>query len=269
MRGGDKAGGSKAPVEIAPGVHWLPVGKALMPSNVYFVRAGSSWALVDTGGRGCGGPIREAAVGLFGADTPPASILLTHAHPDHAGSARELVRAWSCPLYLHPDELPLASGDLAVVRRYPNPLDRWLVLPLLRILPKSRVEEMLAESSLAGVAVVFDPDGEPPGLPGWRCVASPGHTPGHVSFFRPSDRVLVTGDAALTVDLNSLSGFLFHKPRLSPPPRYVTWNWQEATASVAALARLDPRILAGGHGEPLAGPTVAADLHALAQSIGS
>ena len=264
-RGG--AGGIVVPVGIAPGVYSLCVGKGLMRSNVYFVCAGSSWVLVDTGSRGCGGSIQEAAAALFGPESSAAAILLTHSHPDHAGSACELVRVWGCPLYLHPDELPLAGGDIAVVRPYSNPLDRWLVLPLLRILPRSKREAMLAESSLAGVACALDPDDEPPGLPGWRCIANPGHTPGHVSYFRPSDRVLLAGDAIVTIDLNSLSGLLFRKPRLSPPPRYVTWNWRLARDSLAALASLEPSVVGGGHGVPLAGPTLAADLYALARRL--
>lgn len=254
------------PAAIADGVYWLPVGRGVMRSNVYFVRAGTSWALIDTGSQGCAAEIVAAASTLFGSTTPAAAILLTHSHADHAGSARDLTSAWRCPLHLHPDELPLAAGDLTAVRRYPNPLDRWLVLPILRLLPASRREAILAAGSLADLASPFDPDRGPPGLPGWRCVPSPGHTPGHVAYFRPSDRVLLTGDAIVTVDLNSLPGLLFRTPRLSPPPRYVTWNWQLAKASVAALARLQPRVLAGGHGAPASGPALASDLRRLARS---
>lgn len=87
------------PAAIAQGVYWLPVGRGLMRSNVYFVRAGSAWALIDTGSQGCAAAIVEAASALFGSDTPPEAILLTHSHVDHAGSARELTRIWSCPLY--------------------------------------------------------------------------------------------------------------------------------------------------------------------------
>jgi len=265
--GGDETAKPSVPAAIAPGVYWLAVGRGLMRSNVYFVRAGTSWVLIDAGSRGCAAAIRDAASALFGADAPAAAILLTHSHPDHAGAARELSSLWGCSLHLHPEEMPLARGDLAIVRRYPNPLDRWLVLPLLRGLPTSRREAILAASSLADVALPFDPDKAPPALPGWRCVPSPGHTPGHVSYFRPSDRVLLTGDAIVTVDLNSLPGLLFRKPRLSPPPRYVTWNWRLAKDSVASLARLQPHVLAGGHGSPLAGPTVAADLQTLVRSL--
>ena len=80
-----------------------------------------------------------------------------------------------------------------------------------------------------------------------------------VSFF--------TGDAIVTVDLNSLPGLLFRKPRLSPPPRYVTWNWRLAKETVASLAQLEPRVLAGGHGEPITGPTLQASLQALTRSL--
>lgn len=263
----NEAASGPAPAAIAPGVHWLPVGKGFMRSNVYFLRAGSSWVLIDTGSQGGAAAILRAGSALFGPDTPAAAILLTHSHPDHVGSARELSSVWGCPLYLHPDELPLTRGDLAVVRRYPNPLDRWVVLPLLQALPASRREATLAASSLADVALPFDPDQPPPTLPGWRCIPSPGHTPGHVCYYRPSDGVLLTGDAIVTVDLNSLPGLLFRKPRLSPPPRYVTWNWRLAKGSVASLARLEPRVLGGGHGVPVAGPTLRASLQSLVRSL--
>ncbi|MFC7668112.1 MBL fold metallo-hydrolase [Hymenobacter humi] len=42
-------------------------------------------------------------------------------------------------------------------------------------------------------------DGSVPGLPGWRWVHTPGHTFGHVSFFREHDKLLVAGDAFTTV----------------------------------------------------------------------
>ena len=253
------------PEEIAPGVHCVGAGKGIMRSNVYFVRSGSSWALIDTAGPKCAASIQKAAASLFGADTRPASILLTHSHPDHAGSARELARAWRCPIYLHPDELPLTAGDIAVVRQYSNPLDRWIILPMLRIMPPRKAQAMLAQGSLADVALALDPSAELPGLPDWRCIHTPGHTPGHVSFFRPRDRVLITGDAIVTVNLNSPSGLLLNKPRLSGPPWYSTWNWQAAKTSAAALAKLEPRVLAGGHGAPSTSPTTARDVQAFAE----
>jgi len=69
-------------------------------------------ALIDAGWAKDGPHIKKAAECVFGADTRPASILLTHFHPDHAGSALQLARIWDCPVYVHPDELPLAKWRL-------------------------------------------------------------------------------------------------------------------------------------------------------------
>lgn len=114
-----------------------------MRSNVCFVRSGSSWALIDTGPAGCEEPIVQGAELLFGPAARPASIFLTHAHPDHAGSLRGLVHRWRCPAYLHRDELPMVSGDLAQLKPHENPLDRWLVFPLLRLMGRRRAQAVL------------------------------------------------------------------------------------------------------------------------------
>jgi len=55
------------------------------------------WVLVDTGIIGMAGRIRRAAAKRFGADVPPAAIVLTHAHFDHVGTLEELGRAGLCP----------------------------------------------------------------------------------------------------------------------------------------------------------------------------
>jgi glyoxylase-like metal-dependent hydrolase (beta-lactamase superfamily II) len=257
--------------ESAPGVYCLEVGKGIMRSNVYFVRSGSSWVLIDTASANCGRLIQKTAESLFGANTRPASILLTHDHPDHAGSALELARMWGCPVYLHPDELPLAvDGDLSTIKKYANPLDRWLILPLLRMMPRRWVESMLSKASLKDVARTFDPSAAIPGLPDWECIPAPGHTPGQVAFFRASDRVLIVSDAILTVDLNSLWGMLLwslrlNRQKVSGPPWYSTWNKRAAKESVAALAGLEPRVLASGHGVPMTGERIARELRTFAE----
>jgi len=256
--------------QIAPGVYCMEVGKGITRSNVYFVRSGPSWALIDAASANWGRLIRKIAESLFGADTRPASILITHAHPDHEGSALELARMWGCPVYLHPDELPLAAaGDLSTIEKYANPLDRWVILPSLRAMPRRRVKSMLSKASLKDVARAFDRGAAVPGLPDWECIPVPGHTPGHVAFFRTGDRVLITGDALLTVDLNSFWGSLLwalriNKQRVSGPPWYSTWNRRAAKESVAALAGLEPRVLACGHGVPMTGDETAGEVRAFA-----
>lgn len=252
------------PQEIAPGVHWLGTGNGITEANVYFVRSGSSWVVIDTAWPNRARLIEETAASLFGANTRPAALLLTHIHPDHAGAARELARLWDVPVYVHSEELPMAAGDLSTFEQYGGPLDLWVILPLLRAIPRRRRESMLAASSLKEVARAFDPRAGIPGLPDWECVHTPGHTPGHVSFFRTSDRVLITGDAVVHVQLNSIWGLLLGKQGLSLPPWYTTWNWQTSMESVAALAQLEPRVLACGHGSPLTGAGTARALRAFA-----
>jgi NADP-dependent 3-hydroxy acid dehydrogenase YdfG len=123
------------PQEIAEGVHRLSVYGA----NVYFVGSGASWVLIDAAWAwgGCTRVIRGAAEALLGPINPPAAILLTHLHPDHDGAALELARGWGCPVYVQPDELPLAravvAGDLAAIERYGNWLDRVVTVPLIGI----------------------------------------------------------------------------------------------------------------------------------------
>lgn len=261
--------------EVAPGVYGMEAGQGISRANVYFVQSGASWVLIDTAGAKCGPLIRRIAESLFGAGTSPVSILLTHNHPDHSGSAVELARLWDCPVYVHPDELPyVAIENLSTVEKYANPLDRWIILPILRVMPRRRVEAMLLSTGIKDVVRAFDPSVAVPGLPDWECIPTPGHTPGHVAFFRTNDRVLITGDAIVTVNLNSFRGFLWwglrrHKQRVSGPPWYSTWNWQAAKESVALLVGLEPRVLATGHGLPMSGENIARELHALVETQGA
>jgi glyoxylase-like metal-dependent hydrolase (beta-lactamase superfamily II) len=254
------AGGAAVrPEEIAPGVYRLARG--LAGANVYLVRSGPAWVLIDTAWPRRGQSIKAAAESLFGPGARPAAIVLTHIHPDHSGSALELARLWGLPVYVHPAELVLAPGGY--LPEYGNPLDRWLIAPLLALMPRRKVEASLARNSLEGTARAFDPAAGVPGLPGWQAVPTPGHTPGHVAFFRARDRVLITGDAVLTVELNSVPGLLAGKHRVAGPPYISTWNWPAARQSVAALASLSPGVLACGHGRPVTGPQAAAGLASL------
>jgi glyoxylase-like metal-dependent hydrolase (beta-lactamase superfamily II) len=248
-------------VEVARDVHWL----ALRGANVYFVRSGESWVLIDAGFPGSRRIITEAAGRLCGAAGRPGSILVTHGHPDHVGSAVGLGATWSVPILAAAAEMPFIDGTAL----YPEPL----VACLTRLLPKRAMEALTRNSDLGDNVRPFDPGAGVPGLPDWVCVPTPGHTPGHVAFFRPDDRTLIAGDAVLTIAWSSRLGglgvrwlwdFVRRKRRLSGPPTVVTCDWRDAAASIVALAELDPWLLATGHGPPLAGRQTAPALHAFA-----
>src|SRR5687767_8349734 len=78
--------------------------------NAYFVGTPQRWVLADTGLPFSAGRIRQFANTLFGAGARPQSIVLTHGHFDHAGSAMELAGQWDVPIYAHRLELPYLTG---------------------------------------------------------------------------------------------------------------------------------------------------------------
>jgi glyoxylase-like metal-dependent hydrolase (beta-lactamase superfamily II) len=106
-----------------------------------------------------------------------------------------------------------------------------------------------------------------PVLEEWQVHYTPGHTPGHVSFFRPSDRTLIAGDAFTTVDLDSFGSMATKKQEVSRPPAYFTCDWQKAHQSVEHLSDLAPRVLAPGHGIPMSGAEAGEQLRALAEQF--
>jgi glyoxylase-like metal-dependent hydrolase (beta-lactamase superfamily II) len=110
-------------------------------------------------------------------------------------------------------------------------------------------------------------DGSVPFLPGWRWVATPGHSPGHVSFFRESDRLLIAGDAFVTTKQESLLSVLAQTKAVFGPPKYFTHDWQQAEESVRLLAGLRPEIAATGHGTPMRGEELRQQLQALVEQF--
>lgn len=252
------------PVAVAPDVYAVTLGRTVLASNAYLVASGDSWVLVDAGWAGDAGAIRCAAESVFGADARPTAIVLTHIHPDHSGAVGELARSWGVPVHVHPDELPMAGGKY--LPEFDMPLDHWVVMPIMRSLPARTRSRIEAAGDITDVVRPLSPGGAVPGLRGWEWVPSPGHTPGHIAYLRRRDGVLLSGDALLTVDLNSVSGVLTGRRRLGESPWYTTWSRPDARRSVEALAALEPRVLLPGHGYPLTVGT-AATLRAYAHRI--
>jgi glyoxylase-like metal-dependent hydrolase (beta-lactamase superfamily II) len=110
-------------------------------------------------------------------------------------------------------------------------------------------------------------DGSVPGLTDWRWIATPGHSPGHVSFFRESDRPLVAGDAVITTKQESALAVIEQRPEVHGPPAYFTPDWQTAAESARDCAALEPETLATGHGRPLRGASMRTALHQLADEF--
>jgi len=239
--------------QAGDGLGWL---RTLL-ANVCFVGSERGWVLIDAGIRGHAHRIMEAGRAFTGSDRPPLAILLTHAHFDHVGSLPALLRQWhDVPVYAHPLEIPYLTG----LSSYPPP-DPLVGGGALSWVARAYPRRPL---NLGNRVQPLPSDGEVPGLPEWRWLATPGHSPGHVSFVRMHDRAVVAGDAVITTRQESLSAVVQQRLELHGPPAYYTQNWYAAAQSVRTLADQRPTTLLSGHGRPMSGPTLAAALKSLA-----
>ncbi len=221
------------------------VAVVTMPmANAYLVGNRQSWVLVDSGTPGNAAKIKKAAEERFGPGARPRAIVLTHGHFDHAGSARELAEIWGVRVYVHRLEWPYLSGKSS----YPpiDPTAPGFFSSLSRLFPSRSLNlgDLLEEIGNQLPEL---------GLEGWEAVNTPGHTPGHVCFFRPSDGVLLAGDALTTMNIDSIAGMLTKRKQVCRPPAPATTDWPEARRSVHVLADLRPRVIAAGHGVPMSG----------------
>ena len=225
-------------MRIAPDVGWLPVSFV----NVFFIgRPGDPWWLVDTGLPGRANQIFVAAEARFGAGARPEAIVLTHGHFDHAGSAAALARKWEVPIYAHRLELPYLTKQSDYPP--PDPTIGGAIAFLSRFMPSGSYDFRGSIRQLEG--------NELPGLRGWEWIATPGHSPGHISLFRPADRVLLAGDAFATMNMDSWSGLVSGRKTLARAGAPFNCDWEATRASVRALADLHPNVVGCGHGIPM------------------
>jgi glyoxylase-like metal-dependent hydrolase (beta-lactamase superfamily II) len=243
---------------IAPGLSGLKITFV----NVFGVtHDDGSWTLIDAAIPFSASRIKSWAEETFG--RAPNAIVLTHGHFDHVSAAKDLADDWNVPVYAHPLEFPYLSGE----KEYPAP--NWKagggVMPLMSpTLPRGPIDLGSRLRALPGEGA----DLNLAELPGWTLLHTPGHTPGHVSFFRESDRTLLVGDAFCTTKPESFFEANFiQNPELHGPPSYFTSDWEAAKKSVRKLAALEPATVAPGHGKPLAGVDVAASLRKLANDF--
>lgn len=236
---------------VAEGVY----GLRIVMVNVFAVANEDGWVLVDAGLPGSGPFIASWAERHFGGRTPDC-ILLTHGHFDHVGGLEHLLGLWPVPVYAHPLEKKYLDGTA----QYPPPdpsVGGGMMATLAPLYPRGPIDVSASLQMMPPAEAV-------PKLKEWRFVHTPGHTEGHISFFRESDRVLIAGDAFCTTKAEPAAAIATQRPELHGPPAYYTQDWDHARESVQRLAELRPAVLAAGHGKPLAGQGAADALARLA-----
>ena len=215
--------------------------------NVIFIGKPNEgdWVLVDTGMPRGGNAIIEAVEERFGKESKPSAIILTHGHFDHVGSIIDLVEKWNVPVYAHPLEFPFLTGE----KSYPDPdpsVEGGMLAKISSIYPHEPI-------NIQQVLKPLPEDHSVPSLPEWKWIHTPGHSPGHVSFFRETDKSLIAGDAFVTVKQDSMYKVLVQKKEVHGPPRYLTTDWKSAFYSVKELDMLNPALAITGHGTAMEG----------------
>lgn len=245
--------------EIAPDAAFKRLG---IVNIAFFGQPGAGdrgWVLIDAGVHGTAAMIHHAADERFGKGARPAAIIMTHGHFDHVGTLERLADEWDVPVFAHRLELPYLNGTASYPAADPK-VGGGMMAALSRFYPRGPVNVSSRLQKL--------PDhGEVPEMPGWKWLHTPGHTAGHVSLWRPSDRFLIAGDVFITTRQESAYAVATQRPELHGPPMYYTQDWNEARASVEALAQLNPEMVVTGHGPALKGEELRHALRALARDF--
>lgn len=169
--------------------------------SAYILARGDEAAVIDTGTAGSA-PAIATSLGQVGLGWENVShVVATHLHPDHIGS-------WAAVM----DGAADASG-------YAGRAD----LPSIRS-PRPLV-------GLSDGDSVFD----------LRVIATPGHTPGHISLLDESAGILVAGDSLNGTDGAGLTG----------ANAQYTSDMAAANESIAKMAGFDFSVVLVGHGEPV------------------
>jgi hydroxyacylglutathione hydrolase len=208
--------------ELAPDVHQLS-GWPPNAINVYLIGD----VLLDAGTRQAEGRIMRQIKGRT-----LSAHALTHAHPDHQGSSHAICEALEIPLWCGAGDVPAMETPGGISN---SQVPGWV----------NRMQQRFWTGPPHPVARALVEGDE---VAGFTVLESPGHSRGHVAYWRESDGVLILGD--VFNNMNVKTGI----PGLHEPPEVFTPDPARNRESGRRLAALRPRLTCFGHGAPLRDP---------------
>ena len=191
--------------EVATGIYQLYLPLPMRPSivNVYLVRSGDEWALIDTGMHS-EESIATLKSCLQEVGCPPTAIrklIGTHHHADHFGTSRAYKEMTGADVYLSPLEI-------ARIERMQSSTPSSEAITFFRshgiLLPESG-DGLPAPGRYFGALYaptmpdhhLHDGDVVYIGAREVHVVWTPGHTAGHCCLYFPHDKVMIVGDHLL------------------------------------------------------------------------
>jgi hydroxyacylglutathione hydrolase len=157
---------------------------------------------------------------------------LTHAHPDHQGSSHALCERLQIPLWCGADDVAAMETEGAISN---SQVPGWI----------NRFQARFWTGPPHSVARALKEGDE---VAGFTVLETPGHSRGHVAYWRESDRVLILGD--VLNGMNLMTG----RRGLQEPPTIFTPDPVRNRESARRLAALEPELVCFGHGPPLRDP---------------
>ena len=171
-----------APVKLADNVY--RIGTLGPYINAYlFVEPSGELTLVDAGLKGAPKKIVSAIESLGKKTSDVTRIVLTHAHPDHAGGLKRMQGETGARVMCHGVDAPFARAGHAPPRDRRNLAARIMGFLPGNSFPPCEIDEEITDGQLLDIAG------------GLRVVHTPGHSPGHVSLLHETSGVLIVGDS--------------------------------------------------------------------------
>jgi glyoxylase-like metal-dependent hydrolase (beta-lactamase superfamily II) len=160
---------------------------------------------------------------------PLSAHALTHAHADHQGASKAVCEHFGVPYWVPERDADAAEDPALIKQRQPKHPINSLFFRMWHG-PAHPVDRKLVEGDHVA---------------GFRVLDTPGHSAGHVSYWRESDGVLILGDVLNDMDIITL------RPGLRQPKGFLTPDPETNRKSIRRLGELDAKLVLFGHGAPL------------------
>jgi glyoxylase-like metal-dependent hydrolase (beta-lactamase superfamily II) len=196
-------------------------------ANQYLIIDKEKLVLIDTGLKGNSKFIIKSIDELRMKIHQLMSIYITHADGDHYGSLKDLINASGAQSFASDIEASAIKKGVSSRGLKPTGVQKYVfsvISPLFRCEPVN-IDKIINSGD------VF------PYLQGIEVLSTPGHTPGHLSFYAKKEKILFSG---YSICINGRD--------LSPSTGANNWNDELSKKSFEYQISLKPKFIYGGHG---------------------